>query len=141
MYRESIVLGQTWCDQGEINATIQKMREHKFRGENYHIVQRNCNHFSETFATSLILRDALLDQKQHQSLHTFPAYVNRLARLGTSLAGMDVGNTCNVVAEARLAAGLTTTASDNAPAANPGGKKKELTEKQKALLAKLNRSK
>ncbi|KAL7438168.1 hypothetical protein ACHAXH_003370 [Discostella pseudostelligera] len=151
-YRESIILGQTWCDQKEINATIQRMRDHKFKGENYHIAQRNCNHFSETFATALILGNEMVGQQQNQpTLEKFPAWVNRLARVGSSIAGMDDGNACNVVEEARVAAGvtgkvgwdLTPNESTTTAASAKHGKsqKKSLSEKQKACLAKLKKSK
>ena len=151
MYRESIILGQTWCDQKEINATIQRMRDDKFNGENYHVAQRNCNHFTETFATALILGNDLLEKKQ-RTLDKFPAWVNRLARVGTSITGMEEGISCNVMEEARVAAGLhgkvgwNLTPNDTGPttaSANQGTKsqKKELTEKQKAVLAKLKRPK
>ncbi|KAL3760418.1 hypothetical protein ACHAWU_005953 [Discostella pseudostelligera] len=152
-YRESIILGQTWCDQKEINATIQRMRDHKFKGENYHIAQRNCNHFSETFATALILGNDMVEQHQNQpTLDKFPAWVNRLARVGSSIAGMDDGNACNVVEEARVVAGVNgklgwnlTPNSEStfaAASANHGkSQKKSLSEKQKALLAKLKKSK
>jgi len=60
-YRESIILGQTWCTQAEINATIQRMKEEKFPGDNYHLANRNCNHFSETFAMALILGSDMLE--------------------------------------------------------------------------------
>jgi hypothetical protein len=148
-YRESIILGQTWCDQKEINATIQRMRDHKFKGENYHVAQRNCNHFSETFATALVLGNDLLEQphKQH-SLDKFPAWVNRLARVGMSFAGMDADIACNVVEEARVAAGVTgkvgwslTPSDKSETTSSNNSQKKELSEKQKVMLAKLKRPK
>lgn len=152
VYRESIILGQTWCDQKEINATIQRMREDKFKGENYHVAQRNCNHFSETFATALVLGNDMLEQehKQH-TLDKFPAWVNRLARVGTSFTGMDDGIACNVLEEARVAAGIQgkvgwnlapTEGSSTVMYSNQGkSQKKELTEKQRAALAKLKKPK
>lgn len=151
-YRESIILGQTWSEQGEINATIQRMRDDKFRADNYHLANRNCNHFSETFAMALILGDDLLeDSNASQKLEKFPAWVNRLARTGTSM-GIDDGNACDPVPEARLAAGLkgkvgwnlTSSAENKKKAASANdakrSQKKELTEKQKAALAKLKKS-
>ncbi len=118
-----------------------------FKGENYHVVQRNCNHFSETFATALILGNDLLEQphKQH-SLDTFPAWVNRLARLGT-ITGLNDGIACNVMEEARVAAGVTgkvgwnLTARDKDTTSSGNSQKKELSEKQKVMLAKLKRPK
>lgn len=149
-YRESIVLGQTWCEQNEINAVIQRMREAKFRGDLYHLANRNCNHFSEVFATALILGGEMLEESgSGKRLDKFPAWVNRLARTGTSF-GIDDGNACDVAAEAKLAAGLegkvgwelkspsSSTAKKSADAADRS-QKKELTEKQKAALAKIRK--
>ena len=72
----------------------------------------------------------------------------RLARTGTSL-GIDDGQACNVVAEARVAAGVkgkvgweltSSNKSKNDSTTNKSrSQKKELTEKQKAALAKLKK--
>ena len=148
-YRESIVLGQTWFEQAEINAIIQRMREDKFKGDNYHLAGRNCNHFSETFAMALILGDELLDDRSNKKLNNFPSYVNRLAKTGTSF-GIDDGTACDVLEEARVAAGskgkvgwdLTSSSKAKNKSSDTSAKrsqKKELTEKQKALLAKLGK--
>lgn len=156
-YRESIVLGQTWSEQGEINAIVQRMRDDGFRGDTYHLVKRNCNHFSETFAMALILGNELLEEGNGdvRTLDKFPAWVNRLARIGSSLSNEDVNAACDVVAEARVAAGARGKVGwDIAPSSsksNGGAKgrtadrsrslKKELTDKQKMALAKLKSSK
>ena len=150
-YRESIILGQTWLERGDINAIIQRMRDDKFKGDCYHLANRNCNHFSETFAMALILGDDLLEDSQvTPKLDKYPAWVNRLAKTGTSM-GIDDGNACDVVAEARVAAGvkgkvgwdLNSSSKNKSKSANSDAKrsqKKELTEKQKAALAKLKKS-
>ena len=153
-YRKSIILGQTWLEQGDINAVIQRMRDDKFKGENYHLANRNCNHFSETFATAIILGDALLEDNENSSkqrLDKYPTWVNRLARTGTSM-GIDDGNACNdIVAEARIAAGAKGKVGWNLSSSNASknknsntsdkskSQKKELTEKQKTMLAKLKK--
>lgn len=146
-YRESIILGQTWSEQGDINATIQRMRDEQFKGENYHLANRNCNHFSETFAMALILGGDLLEN-DNKKLDKFPSWVNRLARTGTSL-GVDDGNVCDVVKEAKAAAGLkgkvgwelTSSSNKKNNAFNSANRsqKKELTDKQKTVLAKLKK--
>jgi len=155
-YRESIILGQTWFERCDINEIIQRMRNDKFTGDKYHLANRNCNHFSETFATVLIFGDLLLEENETKNckLEKFPAWVNRLAKTGTSL-GIDDGNVCNVLAEARIAAGIkdkvswglssntspTTKGSAKATSSVNKNQKKELTEKQKAVLAKLKTKK
>lgn len=159
-YKESITLGQTaWSEQGGINAIIQRMRDDKFRGNNYHLIQRNCNHFSETFALAIIMPNELLDGGNDTlKLDKFPPWVNRLARVGSSLSLTNDDNNmtaaaCDVIAEARIAAGvkgkvgwdLTTTISSSLISKNSSRtdksrlQKKVLTEKQKAVLAKLKK--
>ncbi len=146
-YRESIVLGQTWNEQGEINAIVQRMRDNGFRGDTYHLVRRNCNHFSETFATALILGNELLEGNSVRALEKFPAWVNRLARIGSSLGTEDENPACDVMAEARVAAGVKGKVSWNFASSSSKSnnvarsQKKELTDKQKMALAKLKRAK
>jgi len=126
--------------------------EDKFKGDKYHLANRNCNHFSETFAMALILGNELLSGTTPK-LDKYPSWVNRLARTGTSL-GIDDGNVCDVVAEARIAAGAKegkvgwelSSANDKGASAGTTtannrsrSQKKELTEKQKAVLAKLKK--
>ena len=152
-YRESIILGQTWFERCDINEIIQRMRNDKFTGDKYHLANRNCNHFSETFASVLIFGDLLLEESEANNcrLEKYPAWVNRLAKTGTSL-GIDDGNVCNVLAEARIAAGIKdkvswglSSSSKKSPAKASSSvnrdQKKELTEKQKAVLAKLKSKK
>ena len=151
-YRESIIIGQTWFEKGEINEIVQRMRHHHFSGDKYHLANRNCNHFSEVFALALIHGDALLEEsKTDFPLENFPAWVNRLAKTGTAI-GLDDGNVCDVLAEARIAAGLkdkvgwglsssTNAITSKASSSGSRNQKKELTEKQKAVLAKLKSKK
>lgn len=148
-YRESIVLGQTWTEQGEINAIVQRMRDDAFRGGTYHLLRRNCNHFSETFAMALILGNELLEGNGVRTLEKFPAWVNRLARTGSSLGKEDGNAACDVVSEARVAAGAKGkvgwdfNSNDGArgTADQSRSQKKELTDKQKKALAKLKSAK
>ncbi|KAL7506042.1 hypothetical protein ACHAXN_003414 [Cyclotella atomus] len=142
-FRESIIIGQTWFEKGEINEIIQRMRNDKFTGDKYHLANRNCNHFSETFAMVLIHGAALLEEdKTDFTLQKFPAWVNRLAKTGTAM-GLHDGNVCDVLAEARIAAGIKENCAETkkraakASSSADRSQKKELTEKQKAVLAKL----
>ena len=154
-YKESIILGQTWLELKDINAVITRMRDANWKGENYHLANRNCNHFSETFATAIILGDNLLEDnpnKSSQRLDTFPPWVNRLARTGTSFLGVQSDACIDIVAEARDAAGLkgkvgwnlsSSSSSKNKSTSTDKNRsqKKELTAKQKAMLEKLKKSK
>jgi len=154
-YKESTILGQTWLELKDINAVITRMRDANWKGSNYHLANRNCNHFSETFATAIILGDNLLEDnpnKSSQTLNTFPPWVNRLARTGTSFLGAQSDACIYIVAEARDAAGLkgkvgwnlsSSSSSKNKSASTDKNRsqKKELTAKQKAMLEKLKKSK
>ena len=152
-YRESIILGQTFCDQKEVNSIIQNLRDSKFSGDKYHLAHRNCNHFSETFATALILGNELVEEggdssKVHLRLDKFPKWVNRLAKTTSSGMGRDNELACDVIVEARMALGCDKkvgwglTSFSNAKKAPSTtnverSKKKVLTAKQKEVLAKL----
>ena len=146
-FKTSIDLGACGCrNRGEISAIIKKLSE-CFHGRSYHLVHRNCNHFTETFATALILHDELVDRKQAR-LKTYPEWVNRLANTSKMVVGHDDDITpCSVLEEARKAVGadekvgwdLTSDAkaSRKAPSKTSGQTKRTLTEKQKAALAKI----
>lgn len=52
LYRESIIIGETSMSREEVHELVQKMGE-EYKGNLYHLLQRNCNHFSEDFAYRL----------------------------------------------------------------------------------------
>lgn len=170
-FQESITLGSLSDDivssggsggnigtiSSRINECIKRLRETTFTPTSYHLLNRNCNHFTETLAMALMTnyRD-LLGEKSDIAIDTYPRYINRLARSGTAV--MNHGDVCNVRKEARTAAGLdgklswdltdkdtgtgTTSSSNLRLKKNEKAKKtqkKELTEKQKKLLAKLGK--
>mmetsp|Transcript_19007 Transcript_19007/g.29710 ORF Transcript_19007/g.29710 Transcript_19007/m.29710 type:complete len:239 (+) Transcript_19007:132-848(+) len=146
-YRESIILGQTFCNQKEINSIIQKLRDSKFSGDNYHLAHRNCNHFSETFATALILGNELVEGGDtNMRLEKFPKWVNRLAKTTSSGMSRDSEMVCDVIAEAHNALdcdkkvgwGITSAVKKSLSSVDRS-KKKELSAKQKEVLAKLKR--
>ncbi|XP_046849548.1 deubiquitinase DESI2-like [Xenia sp. Carnegie-2017] len=70
-FRESIYLGETDLNKDDIRAIIQDMGV-DFTGLSYHLVTRNCNHFSSEFAKLLCGKD-------------IPAWINRIANLGSRL--------------------------------------------------------
>jgi hypothetical protein len=151
VFKESITLGPCALARGEINEVVNRLRRKFFTETSYHLLNRNCNHFTETFATALVLAGRLSDQNP-PCLKTFPAWVNRLAKTSTSLVNHD--DVCDVLLEARHAAGMddkvgwdlaSSSASSSLQKQQPvkerSGKKKELTEAQKAALAKLRKNK
>jgi len=179
-FQESIILGSLSDDivngggsggnigtiSSRINECIKRLRESTFTPTSYHLLNRNCNHFTETLAMALMTnyRDLVMSEKSEATISSFdayPRYINRLARSGTAV--MNHGDVCDVRKEARTAAGLDGKLSwdftDRDTDTNTGDgrtlsskfmskknekaktQKKELTEKQKKLLAKLGKKK
>lgn len=71
LYRESIIIGETSMSREEVHELVSKMGE-EYKGNLYHLLQRNCNHFSEDFAYRLCQART-------------PNWVNRLAGLAVCL--------------------------------------------------------
>lgn len=143
--QESIVLGSCTLEtRGDVNRVVNGLR-HSFHGTSYHLANRNCNHFTETFATALTMGDRLIDERP-KLVPKYPAWVNRLAKTGTSL-GLNGGDVCNVWEEARRATGAELKVGHGFSSSeertkrrvekSKKKKKKELTERQKVALAKL----
>ena len=66
VFRESIYMGDTDLTQAEVLQLVQKMGT-DFKGNRYHLLQRNCNHFATELCNSLVgkpapywVREALL---------------------------------------------------------------------------------
>lgn len=51
-FRESVEVGKTTMTQREIQTTIEKLSD-EFVGNSYHLLQRNCNHFSDALCRQL----------------------------------------------------------------------------------------
>ena len=107
---------------------------------------RNCNHFTETLATALVVSKADLVQKR--SLKSYPNYINRLARTGMTVLDQNADKTegttgiCHIMKEARAAMSIDEKTkipkkNDDKPKRK---QKKELTEAQKKILAKIKKS-
>lgn len=70
-FRESIIIGETDFSSSEIKKMITHMGE-EFRGDRYHLITKNCNHFSSTFTKNLTGSD-------------IPSWINRLASISGSI--------------------------------------------------------
>ena len=154
-FKESITVASLSenIDQQVINECTNRLRRSFFTGSSYHLACRNCNHFTETFATCLVMADEMMsgseDQQQMTTkspLKNYPKWVNRLAKSGSGI--MDHNDKCDIMKEATIAAGtegkvgwsLTSTPSVASGSKNQQDKKKKtLTEKQKKALAKLRK--
>jgi hypothetical protein len=145
-FKESITLGviSDDMDPGKINECINQLRSSFFTNTSYHLACRNCNSFSETFATALFLADG--QEIEGNSLSSYPSWVNRLAKSGSKLIEHD--DVCDVMKEARAASGVEgkvgwslkpSSSSVATKNSNQSKKKKVLTEKQKKVLEKLRK--
>lgn len=152
-YKEVIPLGACSVkNRGEVQEIIQKLSSN-FGPNSYHLVHRNCNHFTETLATALILQDNLSEPNSIlKRLKTYPEWVNRLANTGRMVVSHDSDIVpCNVLLEAGKAVGADEKVGWDFKAGNDNkrtttqskikGGKKELTEAQKAALANIRRNK
>ena len=52
VFRESVVIGETSMSSDEVNQMVTEMGL-EFKGSAYHLLQRNCNHFSDAIITRL----------------------------------------------------------------------------------------
>lgn len=156
-YSQRIVLGSTGLDRGKINELIKRMRDANFTTTGYHLLNRNCNHFTTTLAMAVLHYDGLADAGYTPKLDEYPSWINRLARTGTGLGCLNDTDICDPVREARVAAGAesrvgwglssnsanasksATEAGTGSKAAGSSSKKKELTEEQKKILTKLKK--
>ncbi|CAI2355106.1 unnamed protein product [Caenorhabditis sp. 36 PRJEB53466] len=70
-FRESIVVGETDHTSTDVRKLIKALGE-EFRGDRYHLISRNCNHFSSVLA-------------RHLTGKEIPGWINRLANLSGSI--------------------------------------------------------
>ncbi|EFP02287.1 hypothetical protein CRE_24283 [Caenorhabditis remanei] len=70
-FKESIVVGETDQSSSEIRRLIKQLGD-EFRGDRYHLISRNCNHFSAVLARKLTGKE-------------IPGWINRLANLSGSI--------------------------------------------------------
>jgi len=71
IFRESVVVGETTLSQSEVQQAVYALGE-TFKGNSYHLLERNCNHFSESLTMRL-------------TSHRTPGWVNRLAYVAIML--------------------------------------------------------
>jgi len=70
-YKQSVHLGNTDFTPQEVEKILEQLGK-EYRGDRYHLMNRNCNHFSGAFSQILTGRDV-------------PAWVNRLAYMSTCI--------------------------------------------------------
>lgn len=70
-FRQCIVIGETAFTAGAVRELIKSLGQ-EYRGDRYHLISRNCNHFSAVLAKALTGND-------------IPTWINRLANLSGSI--------------------------------------------------------
>mmetsp|Transcript_27257 Transcript_27257/g.31109 ORF Transcript_27257/g.31109 Transcript_27257/m.31109 type:complete len:202 (+) Transcript_27257:32-637(+) len=109
-YSSSIKLG-VLARTTDLSEIVKRLSLLFFTPASYHLVHRNCNHFTETLATALILTHMELlppNENNITRLTTFPKWLNRLANTGAMvISAPEEGTTspCDTFQEARIAAG------------------------------------
>lgn len=64
-FRETVTLGATTLSESEVKTLILEMKE-RWKGSQYEVLTRNCNHFCQEFAEKL-------------GVNSIPGWVNRMA--------------------------------------------------------------
>lgn len=70
-YRTTLLLGKTTLSDTDFRTFVEQCAE-DYNGDTYHLIVKNCNHFSSDISTRL-------------TGNPIPGWVNRLARLGKTL--------------------------------------------------------
>ncbi|DBA65908.1 TPA: hypothetical protein ACH3X2_002933 [Trebouxia sp. C0005] len=71
LFRESVLVGHTQMSPQRVQQAVQEMGE-QYKGNAYHLLQRNCNHFSNDLCVKLTGQPA-------------PLWINRLAGMAVML--------------------------------------------------------
>lgn len=70
-FRQCIVIGETSLSPAAVEELIKSLGQ-EYRGDRYHLISRNCNHFSAVLAKALTGKD-------------IPTWINRLANFSGSI--------------------------------------------------------
>ncbi|CAN4098427.1 unnamed protein product [Withania somnifera] len=68
IFRKTILIGWTDKTPGEVSGVMEELA-HKYKGNDYNLITKNCNHFSRDACVTL-------------TTNPIPSWVNRLARIG-----------------------------------------------------------
>lgn len=155
LLEQSICLGICNLTRGEIQQIVNRLQNDFFHEKSYHLVHRNCNHFSETFALALLQHDELIEKGPNPSIKNslYPTHINRLAGAsGLFIKHDDDIVPCKPLEEAAIAVGASeklgwtfakkiepSFSNSTKESLGSNQKKKELTEAQKAALDKLRK--
>lgn len=97
---QQIQLGRCIRTKQELIDIIKRLSTLFYTPTSYDIMRRNCNHFTETLATSLVVNDP------KGPIETFPRWLNRLANTGAMVMKKNEAVVAsNILDEARVASG------------------------------------
>jgi hypothetical protein len=152
-FHETVTLGSTTLTKSQINTIVNALRSSSYNANLYHLMYRNCNHFTETLSHSIIHYDTLPDKTFTPPTHgpgSFPQYINRLAKSTAFIKFGDdyINKYANVMHEARLGCDAFNRVSWEIEGVKNVKKvekkmaeKKVLTNKQKEMIEKLKNDK
>lgn len=121
VFRESILMGETSLTPQQVQHLVQQMGQH-YKGNKYHLLQLNCNHFANDLSLQLTGKPA-------------PGWINRLAGLavmlhcflpGSWVPPLQTPSAMPDIAEAGGAAAVAARASKRRPIARQGSREKLL---------------
>jgi PPPDE putative peptidase domain len=149
-FQEELRLGDVKLPRDVLNQILQILKDDYFTPTSYHLVHRNCNHFTETLATALLCFDTVDPSASSPRLSTtYPSYINRLAQTGSHVVAHHEDIVPCLVAREALEVLQRVKGTTKPPPATKGTgffskapkpeTKKELTEQQKKLLAKIRK--
>jgi len=122
-FKETIVLGLHLGSANDVSRELRELRE-EFPPGSYDLLSKNCNVFSNALSLRLVGVGV-------------PTWVNRLASTGGWFAGLGIP-VRSAIEDQAVQQGSGSGNSGAAPSSPaPSAAKKELTEKQRAMLAKL----
>ncbi|KAG5181325.1 PPPDE putative peptidase domain-containing protein [Tribonema minus] len=116
-FKCSVPVGTYDGSFNHVHAIVRRLRETDFQPGTYNIGTKNCNHFAEALVRELTGAE-------------FPAWVNRAAGMGGWLLGPKAAKGQEASTAAAAAPASTAADADR-------NKRREMTEQQKALLAKM----
>ena len=74
IFRRSVLLGTTTMSRSDFRSYMEKLSR-KYHGDTYHLIAKNCNHFTEQVCLQLTGKPV-------------PGWINRLARVGNKIQNL-----------------------------------------------------
>ncbi|EKF30630.1 hypothetical protein MOQ_005554 [Trypanosoma cruzi marinkellei] len=90
IFRKQLVLGVTQLSQQEVLDLVKEFKENErqWSGRAYHVVQNNCNHFSEAFAMRLLPPEVRAEQQRQGNLCVYDDGEREVVQLSNGATAM-----------------------------------------------------